>query len=78
MARNNRMLKVGVIVSLTGVVAAAVIVWASSLDGQVEKNTSDIKETRTVIAYMREEQKALRKEQKSGFAHLEKVIREER
>ena len=72
MARNNgKTLKVGLIVTLTGVAAYALVAWASSLDGQVEVNTSDIKEQKTVVRMMREEQK-------TGFEHLEEVIKEGR
>ena len=71
MGRINGKLRVGVIVILTGVVATGVLMWATGLDGQVEINRSDIKETKTVVRMMREEQRA-------GFTHLEEVIREGR
>ena len=69
--RNGKMLKVGLIVMFAGAATYSLIAWASSLDNQVEVNTGDIKETKTVVRMMREEQT-------KGFAHLEKVIKEGR
>ena len=66
--RSNGRLRVGLTITLSGVVASAflygVLAWASSVDSQVEVNTSDIKSIKTEI--------------RIGFKNLEKVIKEGR
>lgn len=68
---SNGRLRMGLIITFSGVAAAAVLAWASATGSQVAINTGDIKETKTVIRMVREEQAA-------GFKHLEMVIKEGR
>ena len=68
---NGKMLKVGLVITLTGVVTTALVLSYGARGKQVAINTGDIKENKTVIRMVREEQAA-------GFKHLEKVIIEGR
>ena len=65
--RNGKVLRVGLIIALTTVAATTAVAVCK----QVFVNTGDIKETKTIVRMMREEQS-------TGFAHLEKVIKEGR
>jgi len=64
---NGKALRIGLIIALTTVAATT----ALAVCKQVFVNTGDIKETKTVVRMMREEQT-------KGFAHLETVIKEGR